>query len=283
MSSSWLSWPLGMTSKQGSAEATAEEQQRQAEALHRKRLAAILRYIASMHQALRSADGSSSHSFVRSIRDAPNASDFFQHERTEDDFEQGEGASGVLFSTNDFRRLIAAEAMDGGSSSLFTSPPFAFYACSSSSSTFANSSSPSHLSSIPSRSFGALYGASTKSTARGSGASQGQGIWLRLTRLGPNAVVEQPEIPPVVDKYLNGWLKESAPRGCAAVSDLLTIHHLERAPGIPGTVYSIRNQRIIKGGCGGCHFVSRRLFVFVSQISQFLACVSGCDRISETI
>ncbi|KAG7373119.1 DNA helicase [Nitzschia inconspicua] len=253
MSSSWLAWPRGMCSNKDREE-SAKELQREEEILHRKRLAAILRYIASMHQALRSVDTSSSHSFVRYIRDASKASDFFQYERTEDDIvQEGDSTGGVLFSTNDFRRLIVAEAMDGESSSLWSSPPFSFYASSLSSSSAAIPSAATHSLPGNKRRFAGLYGGGTStSKSHVSGLSQescqySQGLWLRLTRLGPNVVVEQPDITPPVDKYLKGWLKESAPRGCVSVSDLLTLHHLERAPGIPGTLYSIRNQRIIKG------------------------------------
>lgn len=255
MSSSWLSWPRGLYPNHAKNEAAVkEEQRREEEALHRKRLAAILRYIASMHQALRSADGSSSHSFVRPIQDASIASDFFQYDRFDDEFgPDDDGAGGVLFSTNDFRRLIAAEAMDGGSSSLWVSPPFSFYA-SSASSNAATATSASQSSPGFKRGFAGFYGgASSSSTSNNrslqTSSQRGQGLWLRLTRLGPNTIVEKPDTPPVVTNYLNAWLKESAPRGCASVSDLLTIHHLERAPGIPSTVFSIRNQRIIKGVC----------------------------------
>jgi hypothetical protein len=235
MSSSWLPWPRRANYKQVGVEA-AEEKHCQ-EALHRKRLAAILRYIASMHETLRSAEGTTNHSFVRPNQDASNASDFFQFERVDDQFAQDASSCRVLFSTNDFRRLIAAEVMDGGSTSLWSSPPFSFYATSSTS-TAPNSSATVYLA-----------GASSSSSTRFSQSAyqRGQGLWLRLTRLGTNAVVEQPEITPIVEKYLQGWLKESAPCRCNDVSDLLTIHHLERAPGVPSTVYTIRNQRIIKG------------------------------------
>jgi hypothetical protein len=202
---------------------------RRQDALHRKRLATILRYIASMHEALRSVEGTSNHSFVRPIQDASNASDFFQLERIDDAFSQDSTSCGVLFSTNDFRRLIAKEAMDVVSTSLWSSPPFSFYATSSSSS--AANTSTTHY-----------RGGTATSSSR-----IGQGLWLRLTRFGNNAVVEQPEISPIVDKYLQSWLKESAPSRCTHVSDLLTIHHLERAPGIPSMGYTIRNQRIIRG------------------------------------
>jgi hypothetical protein len=237
MSSSWLPWFSGENYKQVGKEADAVVQRGQ-EDLHRKRLAAILRYIASMHEALRSAEGTTNHSFVRRIQDVSNTSDFFQLERMDDEFAQDAFCCGVLFSTNDFRRLIATEAMDE-STSLWSSPPFSFYASSSSST--APNNNTAHRG-------GAITRTSMTSTRYSQEACPGgQGLWLRLTRLGTNAVVEQPEIPPIVDKYLQGWLKESAPSRCTEVSDLLTIHHLERAPGIPSTVYTIRKQRIIQG------------------------------------
>lgn len=252
-SSSWLPWPPVMNKMLTDGDARVQRKLDE-EALHRKRLSSILRYIASMHQVWRSADGTTSHSFVRSIRDSSNASDFFQYERGDDEFLQ-EDSFCVLFSTNDFRRLLAAEALDGGSSTLWSSPPFSFYACPSSAApastaTFQSSSSClGRQIAIPSFNGHNIASTSSASPTRVTDSydpKRGQGLWLRLTRLGHNAVAEQPGISPIVDKYLKGWLKESAPRGCSTISDLLTIHHLERAPGIPSTVYSIRHQRLIK-------------------------------------
>jgi len=90
--------------------------------LHRKRLAAILRYIASMHQDLSSA-GVNRCRFVRPLDDNEgDAEDFFQSEtNTEDE-------NGVLFSTNDFRKLISIEAIDDNPGNNQDSPPFSFYA-----------------------------------------------------------------------------------------------------------------------------------------------------------
>jgi hypothetical protein len=239
MSSSWLLWPHATNNKLLLEEPAAMEQRLQ-EALHRKRLAAILRYIASMHEALRSAEGTCNHSFVRPIQDAANASDFFQFERMNDEVGNDAASCGVLFSTNDFRRLIVAEAMDGErSTSLWSSPPFSFYATSSLA-TAPNTSSTTYRD-------GTNTSSITSTRFSQPESQRGQGIWLRVTRLGANAPVEQPEIPPIVHKYLQDWLNDSSPSRCTQISDLLTIHHLERAPGIPSTVYTIRNQRIIKG------------------------------------
>lgn len=79
---------------------------------HRKRLAQLLRYIASMHQTLdQTEDGCH---FVREARVTP--SDFFQKEQ-----------EGVLFSANDFRQLLQLD-----SSFRMQPQPFSFYAAASS-------------------------------------------------------------------------------------------------------------------------------------------------------
>jgi len=57
-------------------------------------------------------------------------------------------------------------------------------------------------------------------------------------------VIQQPNYDhPVLQDYLNDWLKESST--ARSIDELLTIHNLDRAPGIPNTV-SIRNHRLIK-------------------------------------
>ena len=209
-------------------------------ALHRKRLAAILRYIASMHQDLSSSGDYRCHCFVRLVDGDENTEeDFFQSEtNTEDD-------NRVLFSTNDFRKLISVEAMDDKSRSnqdCKEMPPFSFYAPKS-------SITKNHglaVSAATNRSSG-LYGLSSVFTYnkshRGRNGNE-KGLWLRLKRLGPSSVIQQPNYEhPVLQNYLNSWLKESS-RSCS-IQDLLTIHNIDRAPSIPNTV-SIRNHRFIK-------------------------------------
>ncbi|GAX28326.1 hypothetical protein FisN_27Hh017 [Fistulifera solaris] len=77
------------------------------EQIHRKRLAQLLRYIASMHQTLDQTEEGCS--FVRESRVTP--SDFFQKEQ-----------EGILFSINDFRQLLRHRMQP---------PPFSFYAAAS--------------------------------------------------------------------------------------------------------------------------------------------------------
>lgn len=217
------------------------------EALHRKRLQKILLYIASMHGALRASEEVTGHCFVqKDDRDAPN-SDFFQYDRTTEDFDndvaggtmdEQQVGCGVLFSTKDFRKLIAADASDDNGSSLFASPPFSFYAASAASSssarkTGANSSPKGTLAGTIKS---GLYGTS-------SSPSTNTGLWLRLTRLSPALRDQRPGYDhPAIERFLKAWLK-ATPRA-NSIQDLLTMQRLDRAPSIPNTV-SARDHQLI--------------------------------------
>lgn len=203
--------------------------------LHRKRLAAILRYIASMHQDVRSSGGYINHHFVRPFDDDENALDDFFHS-TEDE-------NRVLFSTNDFRKLISVEANEDNSRSDQDCPPFSFYAPKSS----VTKNRGSAVVAATNHSSG-LYGFSSvfssNKSPRGRNENNERGLWLRLKRLGPSSVIQQPNYEhPVLRNYLNDWLKESS--RARSIEDILTIHNLDRAPSIPNTI-SIRNHRHIK-------------------------------------
>jgi hypothetical protein len=86
-----------MVSKEG-------EKESEMEAVHRKRLGTILRYIADMHH-------SAENSFPLFVRGDPPTSDYFENE----------GA--ILFSTKDFARIVSSIPAQ-------SSPPFSFYAAS---------------------------------------------------------------------------------------------------------------------------------------------------------
>ncbi len=224
-SSSFSWWNSGWSKRRAEQEkATMEEEK----ALHQKRLAAILRYIASMHQDVKSSGAY--HRFVRPIDDDEIGEDnFFQGESSTED------GNRVLFSTNDFRKLIdvgAAESSKGDKDH----SPFSFYAPKSG----ASNRSPTATSS-------GIYGFSSvfSSDKQQSGRHANDlGLWLRLKRLGLSSVVQQPSYEhDVIQNYLNEWLKESS--RAYSIKNLLTIHNLDRAPDIPNTV-SLRNQRLIK-------------------------------------
>jgi hypothetical protein len=249
------------------------------EASHRKRLAQILRYIASMHQTL-NGDGVR-HSFVRqedagghadaesndeapppqrrrrggggsagarqqqpqrpqqSRPPAPPPSDFFQIEAAADggpDLAVA-GSSSVLFTANDFAKLLALEhraasssspsSASGGSTTtsavvpLFDRPLFSFYAASgggiAASDTRAAAAAKS--SAARKRTFaGALkstfsssfHGGDLEASSVGSTASlNGKPCWLRITRLtNAQIMTRRPNLDrlhPYVRQYLEEW------------------------------------------------------------------------------
>ena len=210
-----------------------EDQNLEEEKLHRKRLAAILRYIAFMHQSSGSSGGDFSHCFVRPVDDNEiEGGDFFQYETDSEDENR------VLFSTNDFRKLISVEALEGNSRGDQEHQPFSFYAPKSSVIDGRRSKAKMNSS--------GMYGLPSVFSSRSPkvGNVRETGLWLRLQRLGPSSVMQQPDYNhPVIQKYLNDWLKESS--RTSSVKDLLTISNLERAPSIENRA-SLRDARFIK-------------------------------------
>ena len=199
-------------------------------ALHKKRLAGILRYIASMHQDIRSSD--TYHRFVRSTDDDENGEeDFFQGESNTED------GNRVLFSTNDFRKLMYVDASDNSKRDQ-DHAPFSFYAPQPSATNNRGSgAATNHSSGL----YGLVFNSSKSTTGRHLNE---RGLWLRLKRLGISSVIQQPNYEhDVIQNYLNDWLKESS--RVSSIEHLLTVYNLDRAPSIPSTV-SLRNQRLIK-------------------------------------
>jgi len=205
--------------KSAAAIPSANNKMEDEEVVHRRKLTAILRYIASMHTTLNDTDASCS--FVQTVVGGANGevSDFFQYE-----YEDNDNAGGVLFSTENFRMLLAMEA----DASLFPSPPFSFYAAASSQQaakkrTFAGAikNSLSSPSSVPEKA-----------------------CWLRITRL-TNAQVSSPPVAqhPDLKLYLAGWLAQTPQ--VHTLERLLTRRRLEKAPKIPPTISS-RGLREIK-------------------------------------
>jgi len=138
--------------------------------------------------------------------------------------------------------LISVETIYDNSRSDLDHPPFSFYAPNSS----INKNQGRGVS-VDTKNSPGLYGLSSVFTSNKSPSGRSaneKGLWLRFKRLGPSSVIQQPNYEhPVLKNYLNDWLKESS-RACT-IEDLLTIHNLDRAPGIPNTV-SMRNHRFIK-------------------------------------
>ena len=182
----WPSWPNAKLWTAHEMENVEEEK------VQKKRLAAILRFVASMQQDL-----CPTPKFVRPCCDENEPNDFFQYETNNED-----GGVEIIFCANDFKKLIGLDDVDV--------PFFSFYA-----------------------------------GPKGGRNENEKGLWLRLTRLGPSSVVQQPNCnSPALEQYLNAWLKESPQAN--SFEDLLTIHNIEDAPGIPSTI-SMRNHRQIKG------------------------------------
>jgi hypothetical protein len=192
---------------------------------HRKRLVAILRYIASMHQS--SSVGEGIFSFVRA---APaKASDFFQRE--------GAAATegGVLFSMNDFRQLMVMEqqqqqqqqqAMTNvpsgvGNNIRATIGAFSFYAAAASTAAAAASTKKKRT----------LVDAIQESICLPS-KKHDKVCWLRITRLtatqlGPPAFVDYEQLSMGVRTYLDDWLGIT---DGTTLDRILTLRHVERAP-----------------------------------------------------
>ena len=204
------------------------------EVRHRKQLAQILRYIATMHHSLGGGDNKrSGHSFSRRSNN---------HQRYwQSSFYQGIGRAsageeepwGVLLSTHNFRRLMSLQAES--SIKLFESPPFSFYAATSS-----GNQSPNRK-----RAWADAFRSSpTNSQTQGDGKS----CWLRLTRLTSSEMPEPPSMSnPAVRRYLQQWRDQNAEefQYCNSLRDILTLQTLERAPKIAPADFS--RAREIKG------------------------------------
>ena len=197
------------------------------ERVHRKRLAQILRYIASMHQSLNhqtsaaGEDEGSPLSFVLQTRRPKHQyADFFQRQTAD----AMEAAGRVLFSTNDFRQLLALERSHPSTQQA----PFTFYAASGRS----NNSNR--------RKRATLAGTIKQSILSPSSSpadDNGKACWLRMTRLtnaqlGPRIHYEH--LPFSVRTYLRDWLlgggKQHTNNNNSDPLDRLTLRRLERAP-----------------------------------------------------
>ena len=202
---------------------------------NRKRLALILRYIASMHHSSDSngnnSSGSKYNHGIRFIREYVRNNDkerllqteFFQRE-VEIDIDNT-NFDEVLFSTSDFRRLVEDDSSNGTQTnshilalSLFSVPPFSFYASSSnltllSFASYSSTSSNSLLSTTFKKSHQSLE-------------NDGKGCWLRLTRLTADT---KPKISnhQGVENYLRQWANQMKINN---YNDLLTLQKLQNAP-----------------------------------------------------
>lgn len=198
---------------------------------HRKKLAQILHYIATMHHSLGgdSTGKGSGHAFVRRAQNHQRdwQTPFFQglssNRGGEDD------PWGVLLSTQNFRRLLGLQAES--STALFESPPFSFYAANSS----GGGQSPTNRKRGWSDAFRPGSG-KNKANER-----DGKACWLRMTRLVAHEMPEPPSLSnPAVKRYLQQWRDQNAEefQYCSSLRDMLTLQSLERAPKIAPADFS---------------------------------------------
>ena len=207
------------------------------ESTHCKRLAQILRYIASMHQSLTTAEEGSS-LFVRSTAadngDDCRVTDFFQGQHENDC---------VLFSTDNFRQLLALESNEWVSGFRMKPSPFSFYA--------AAVNRPNSHASKKKRSFTSAFPQSFRdaaaSTTNATGKISLEKIcWLRITRLtqaqlaGP-ADMEYYLNLPAVQAYLRDWQRKI---NAASVEHLLTDSIPNTAPKLAPTLDSRSRQDV---------------------------------------
>jgi hypothetical protein len=137
---------------------------------HRKRLAMILRYIATMHH---SNDASNGISFVNETLENQSPPGVLRH----DD---------VLFATEDFRHILSIDH-DG---TLFKNSPFCFYKAAAS----------------PSSSRKRSFAGTVKRGLLSSEAETTRPCWLRITRLASEAA---PRTTPAIREYLKHWQTSS--------------------------------------------------------------------------
>lgn len=199
---------------------------------HRKKLAQILRYIASWHQALHSGDGIQ-HSFVR-MEEA--SQDFYQTEEMED------GCASVLFSTQNFRTLLAWDAEEQ-EEPLFPSPPFSFYAANAGPSIAPSGDRKRSLT-------GRLKSGSLSPSSRTAPTTSESVCWLRLTRLTKAQRLEEP-LPhhATVQEFLDQWMQRPNIRA-TSYQQLLNSpsrinRELDKHPARPIRVFLKRYKRYI--------------------------------------
>jgi hypothetical protein len=204
------------------------------DAIHRKRLAQILRYIANMHQSLNATDGSS-YSFVRQVQieQYDRVPPFFQFEDQGED--QEDQRSGMLATTDNFRNMLAMESStDPAGIPVFESPPFSFYAA---------SSSPTRVAARKRTFTGAIRSAVSGSTECNTSTPE-KACWLRITRLTSAQVTAQPDSShPAVRRYLEDWGAQVQPP-VTSFRQLLTLGRLAKAPKVPPTVDAHSSREI---------------------------------------
>jgi hypothetical protein len=219
------------------------------DAVHRKRLAQILRYIASMHQSLNATDGA--YSFVRQVQieQYDRVPPFFQFSENEGE-DQEDQRSGMLATTDNFRNMLAMESStDPAGIPVFDSPPFSFYAASSSLSRVA----------ARKRTFTGVIRSAVSGSPEGNTSTPEKACWLRITRLTSAQVTAKPDSShPAVRRYLEDWGAQVQPP-VTSIRQLLTLVRLNAAP--KGT---IRDDMDEKGWSLQAYLLIHTCFLFPS-------------------
>jgi len=241
------------------------------QASHRKRLAQILRYLATIHRGGGGGGGGGANAQSRAdhfIGEYPALNEAKEAVLQEFDM-TGQSdlveisydarSSPLLFSLHDFQS-ISASASEAG---LFPSPPFSFYAASAS--------------------------ANTSPTARARKFFTGKvpdaaSCWLRLTRIKPE---EPPAVPsPAVKQYLESW---AAQRHLRSYKRLVrSLDALAHAPALDGAVPA-RRQKEIKHYLKKCRryvkrdAIRRKLEPLYNRLFEIAQSTKAADAFEELV
>lgn len=230
---------------------------------HHKRLAQILRYLATIHRGGSSGGGNNSlaEHFIRefpSINEAKEAvvQEFDMTGQLADLVEVGD--SPLLFSLADFQSISKSASESG----LFASPPFSFYAASASS--------------------------DTSPTARArkffTGNSPPASCWLRITRL-------KPEEPPAitsqnVKQYLDDWASKRKLRSYKRL--IRSVDALNHAPTIDASLPT-QKQKEIKTYLKKCRrhvkrdTIRRKLEPLYNRLFEIAQTTKAADAFEELV
>ena len=235
------------------------------QASHHKRLAQILRYLATIHRGGGGSGAGSSSLAEHFIREYPSLNEgkeavmqeFDMTGQSADLVEVGDN-NPLLFSLGDFQSISTSASESG----LFASPPFSFYAASASS--------------------------NTSPTARArkffTGNAPPTSCWLRITRLKPE---EPPAIPSqTVKQYLDNW---AAKRKLRSYKRLIrSLDALDHAPALDATL-STRKQKEIKSYLKKCRrhvkrdTIRRKLEPLYNRLFEIAQSTKAADAFEELI
>ena len=247
-------------------------------ASHRRRLAQILRYLATIHRGSGANGGSASALADHFLRQCPSLNEARESVGTEFDLTSGGGdmveicsnggeeGSPLLFSLGDFQSISAAASESAG---LFPSPPFSFYAASASASQ--SRTSPT-------------VGRARKFFAGNAANAATPSCWLRLTRIK----AEEPPTTasPAVRQYLEDW---AARRHLNSYRRLIrSLDALNHAPALDATLPT-RTQKEIRTYLKKCKRyvqrdkIRRKLEPLYNRLFEIAQTTKAADAFEELI